>query len=157
MTHKLEPGNSAPEFSLRDAQNNIVTSHSLHGKPTLLYFYPKALTPGCTTQACDFQENLATFQQVSITVIGISPDPVEKLRSFQEKHALSFTLLSDPELTTIKAFGAWGEKNNYGKKTEGVIRSTILVNSQWQVETSLYNVRAKGHVEKIIRDWKLTP
>jgi len=128
---------------------------TLRGRRAILYFYPAALTPGCTTQACDFRDNLSAFKDATLTVVGISPDQPAKLRKFRETHDLPFPLLSDPDHKVLEAFGAWGEKKLYGKTVTGVIRSTIVVDPQGRVEHAFYNVKATGHVAKLLRDLKL--
>jgi peroxiredoxin Q/BCP len=127
----------------------------MRGERVVVYFYPAALTPGCTTQACDFRDNLKLLGGAGFTVVGISPDPPAKLREFREVHGLSFTLLSDPDHRVLEAYGAWGEKSLYGKKVTGVIRSTVVVDARGEVEQAFYNVKATGHVAKLLRDLKL--
>jgi peroxiredoxin Q/BCP len=152
---RLSPGDPAPDFSLLDADENTVSSMTFRGTRVVVYFYPAALTPGCTTQACDFRDNLKVLQDADTAVVGISPDPPEKLRKFREKHGLTFPLLSDPDHRVLEAFGAWGEKSLYGKKVVGVIRSTVVVDASGRVEQAFYNVKATGHVAKLLRDLKL--
>jgi peroxiredoxin Q/BCP len=143
---RLQPGDRAPEFTLPDADGNPVALADFRGRRVILYFYPAALTPGCTAEACDFRDNLADLDAAGLDVLGISPDRPEKLRRFRDEHALTFPLLSDPDKTVLRAYGAWGEKTSYGKKTEGVIRSTLVIDEQGRVEHAAYNVRARGHV-----------
>lgn len=143
---RLQPGDQAPEFTLPDADGNAVTLSGFRGRRLILYFYPAAMTPGCTAEACDFRDNLADLDAAGTDVLGISPDKPEKLRRFRDEHGLTFPLLSDPEKTVLRAYGAWGEKTSYGKKTEGVIRSTFVIGEQGRVEHAAYNVRARGHV-----------
>src|SRR5690349_5599864 len=122
---RLSPGDLAPDFQLLDADEKPVTLMQFRGERVIIYFYPAALTPGCTKQACDFRDNLTTLQQSKIAVVGISPDKPEKLREFRQVHALTFPLLSDQDHRVLEAFGAWGEKSLYGKTVVGVIRSTV--------------------------------
>lgn len=149
---RLEPGQAAPAFSLLDDTGNEVSLSDFAGKRVLVYFYPRANTPGCTTEACDFRDESAQFNDANVTVVGISPDKPEKLAKFREDHDLNFTLLSDPSKETLAAYGAFGEKKNYGKIVQGVIRSTVLVGADGNVEQAWYNVRAKGHVARVLRD-----
>jgi peroxiredoxin Q/BCP len=153
---RLTPGQPAPDFDLPDADGNRVSLMSLRGRRVVLYFYPAALTPGCTTQACDFRDNLDVLSGASTAVVGISPDKPEKLRKFRETHALPFPLLSDPDHTVLEAYGAWGEKKLYGKTVVGVIRSTVVVDARGDVEQAFYNVKATGHVAKLLRDLNLS-
>lgn len=149
MTKRLEQGDPAPTFTLTDATGKDV---SLPEKGTVIvYFYPRANTPGCTTEACDFRDNI---ESLGLPVYGISPDKPEKLAKFINDHGLNFTLLSDPDHEVATAYGAYGEKNNYGKKTMGIIRSTFYV-VDGVIEHAWYNVRAKGHVDRIRRDLDL--
>ncbi|EEI27116.1 peroxiredoxin [Corynebacterium glucuronolyticum] len=146
MTKRLEQGDPAPTFTLADATGKDV---SLPKKGTVIvYFYPRANTPGCTTEACDFRDNI---ESLGLPVYGISPDKPEKLAKFINDHGLNFTLLSDPDHEVATAYGAYGEKNNYGKKTMGIIRSTFYV-VDGVIEHAWYNVRAKGHVDRVRRD-----
>src|SRR5690625_3723532 len=149
---RLEVGDTAPAFSLQDDAGNTVSLSDYAGKRVLVYFYPRANTPGCTTQACDFRDESALFNDAGIAVVGISPDKPEKLAKFREDHGLNFTLLSDPSKETMAQWGAFGEKKNYGKVVQGVIRSTVLVGPDGAVENAWYNVRAKGHVGRVLRD-----
>ena len=153
---RLSPGNPAPDFQLLDADENPVTLMQFRGERVVLYFYPAALTPGCTTQACDFRDNLALLHDADTAVVGISPDAPEKLRKFRETNDLTFPLLSDQDHRVLEAFGAWGEKTLYGKKVTGVIRSTVVVDAHGIVEQAFYNVKATGHVAKLLRDLKLS-
>lgn len=152
MTTKLIPGDLAPNFNLFDAENNTISLEDYKGSKVILYFYPKASTPGCTTQACDFRDNLESLSAHGYTVIGISPDPVTAIKRFTEKQNLTFPLLSDEDHAVAEAYGAWGEKKNYGKTYIGLIRSTIVLSEEGKVEVAQYNVRAKGHVAKLRRD-----
>jgi len=122
------------------------------GERVIVYFYPAAMTPGCTTEACDFRDNLSDFDEANLRVVGISPDAPEKLAKFRDKEKLTFPLLSDPNHTTMEAYGAWGEKMLYGKRAIGVIRSTVVVDADGLVERAAYNVKATGHVAKLKRD-----
>ncbi|MFF6780265.1 thioredoxin-dependent thiol peroxidase [Streptomyces sp. NPDC012510] len=152
MSERLQPGDVAPAFTLPDADGNEVSLSDHKGRKVIVYFYPAALTPGCTKQACDFTDNLELLTDAGYDVLGISPDAPEKLAKFREKESLKVTLLGDPDKTVLDAYGAFGEKKNYGKTYMGVIRSTIVVDEEGKVERALYNVRATGHVAKIIKD-----
>ncbi|MER6080159.1 thioredoxin-dependent thiol peroxidase [Streptomyces sp. NPDC001833] len=152
MSERLQPGDVAPDFTLPDADGNEVSLSAHKGRKVIVYFYPAALTPGCTKQACDFTDNLSLLADAGYDVLGISPDAPEKLGKFREKENLEVTLLADPDKKVLDAYGAFGEKMNYGKTYMGVIRSTIIVDEQGKVEKALYNVRATGHVAKIIKD-----
>ncbi|MBN9618487.1 MAG: thioredoxin-dependent thiol peroxidase [Actinobacteria bacterium] len=149
---RLEPGDAAPDFTLLDADGQPVRLKDLRGQKVVVYFYPAAMTPGCTKQACDFRDSLSALQAAGYAVIGISPDKPEKLAKFRERDAVTFPLLSDPEKTTLEAYGAFGEKMMYGKKVTGVIRSTFVLDEKGTVELAQYNVRATGHVAKLRRD-----
>jgi peroxiredoxin Q/BCP len=152
MSERLQPGDTAPAFTLPDADGNEVSLADHKGRKVIVYFYPAALTPGCTKQACDFTDNLDVLASAGYDVIGISPDKPEKLAKFREKESLKITLAGDPDKTVIEAYGAYGEKKNYGKTYMGVIRSTVIVDEEGKVERALYNVRAAGHVAKVIKD-----
>lgn len=152
---RLSPGDAAPDFELLDADEHPISSMQFRGQRLVLYFYPAALTPGCTTQACDFRDNLGVLRGAGTAVVGISPDRPEKLRKFRDQEGLSFPLLSDPDHRVMDAYGAWGEKSLYGKTVVGVIRSTIVIDAQGHVERALYNVKATGHVAKLLRDLSL--
>ncbi|TQF05263.1 thioredoxin-dependent thiol peroxidase [Kitasatospora acidiphila] len=155
MSERLQAGDTAPAFSLPDADGNQVSLADHLGRKVIVYFYPAALTPGCTTQACDFTDNLEVFAGAGYDVIGISPDKPEKLGKFREKEDLKVTLLSDVDKEVLEAYGAFGEKKLYGKTVVGVIRSTVVVDEQGKVERALYNVKATGHVAKLLRDLKV--
>ncbi|MER6399140.1 thioredoxin-dependent thiol peroxidase [Kitasatospora sp. NPDC001603] len=155
MSERLQPGDTAPAFSLSDADGNQVSLAGHLGRKVIVYFYPAALTPGCTKQACDFTDNLEAFAGAGYDVIGISPDKPEKLGKFREAEDLKVTLLSDPEKKVLEAYGAFGEKKLYGKTVTGVIRSTVIVDEHGKVEHALYNVKATGHVAKLLRDLKV--
>ncbi len=152
MSERLEPGDIAPAFTLPDADGNEISLADHKGRKVIVYFYPTALTPGCTKQACDFTDNLAVLATAGYDVIGVSPDKPEKLAKFREQEHLKVTLVSDPEKSTLTAYGAYGEKKLYGKTVTGVIRSTVIVDEEGKVERALYNVKATGHVAKIIKD-----
>lgn len=149
MTVRLEPGTAAPDFALRDHDDRTVRLADLRGEKTVLYFYPAAMTPGCTTQACDFRDSISSLQGAGYRVIGISRDEPAKLAEFRDRDGLSFTLLSDPDHSVHTAYGVWGEKMNYGKVVEGVIRSTFVLDEQGIIEHALYNVKATGHVARL--------
>jgi len=146
---KLEVGDAAPDFTLPTADGGTVRLSDLRGRHVVVYFYPRANTPGCTTQACDFRDSLASLQGAGYTVLGISPDAPAQLTKFAEDQSLTFPLLSDPEHAVLEQYGAWGEKTMYGKKVTGVIRSTIVVDPDGKVELAKYNVRATGHVASL--------
>ncbi|NKE09172.1 MULTISPECIES: thioredoxin-dependent thiol peroxidase [Kocuria] len=152
MTNQLTPGAPAPTFSLLNQDGEPVSLSDYAGKRVIVYFYPKASTPGCTTQACDFRDNMARFLAEGYAVLGISPDSPRALAPFTERQDLSFPLLSDPDHTVAEAWGAWGEKKNYGKVYQGLIRSSFVVDPDGRIEVAQYNVRAKGHVAKLRRD-----
>lgn len=151
-TKRLEVGDKAPAFTLLDADGKKVSLSSYKGRKVIIYFYPAAMTPGCTKQACDFRDSLAQLNEAGLDVIGISPDKPEKLAKFRERDAVNFPLLSDPDKTTLTAYGAFGEKKLYGKIVEGVIRSTFVVDEKGKIEVAQYNVKATGHVAKLRRD-----
>lgn len=146
---RLEPGQVAPDFSASDDEGQTVNLADLRGSTVVLYAYPAAMTPGCSTQACDFRDSLDSLAAAGVKVIGISPDKPEKLAKFRERDALTFPLLSDPDHRILEAYGAWGEKNLYGKKYIGVIRSTFVIGPDGVVQKAMYNVKAKGHVAKL--------
>jgi peroxiredoxin Q/BCP len=146
---QLKAGDPAPDFTLPDADGNPVSLHDFRGQRVIVYFYPAAMTPGCTTQACDFRDSLAELNGAGVAVVGISPDPVGKLAEFREKESLTFPLLSDVDKQVLNAYGAYGEKNNYGKLVMGVIRSTFVVDPDGKIEQAQYNVKATGHVAKL--------
>lgn len=153
---RLEPGKKAPAFTLSDDTGAKVKLTDLLANAgpdghVVLYFYPAAMTPGCTTQACDFRDNLKVFNKAGITIVGISPDAPEKLAKFRAKEKLTFPLLSDPDKTVLEKYGAYGEKKLYGKTVTGVIRSTIVLDAKGKVVEALYNVKATGHVAKLLR------
>ena len=152
MTDRLAPGDTAPDFTLTADDGSSVTLSDLRGRKVIVYFYPAAMTPGCTKQACDFTESLTSLQDAGYDVLGISPDAPAKLAKFRDRDALSITLLSDPDRAVMKAYGAFGEKKLYGKVVNGVIRSTFVVDEAGLVELAQYNVKATGHVAKLRRD-----
>lgn len=145
----LEPGQAAPEFSAKDQNGDTVSLADLRGSRVVLFVYPEAMTPGCTIEACDFRDSLAPLQAAGYRVIGVSPDAVEKLKRFEERDSLTYTLLSDPDLELLQAYGAYGEKNLYGKIKVAVIRSTFVIDESGKIEHALYNVKATGHVARI--------
>jgi peroxiredoxin Q/BCP len=149
---RLQPGDQAPNFDLADADGKSVKLKDYAGRRFILYAYPAASTPGCTTQACDFRDNLAELNEAGLEVVGISPDKPEKLAKFRDNQGLTFPLLSDPTRETLTAYAAFGEKTMYGKKVTGVIRSTFLIDGQGKIEQAFYNVKATGHVAKLRRD-----
>ena len=149
---KLKVGDTAPAFKAESDDSGTVNSKDLKGKKWILYFYPKDMTPGCTTQACDFNDSMESFSARGYEVFGVSPDSVESHEKFREKHELSFTLLADPDHELAEAYGVWREKTNYGKTYTGIVRSTFFVGEDGKIETIYDNVRAKGHVAKIIRE-----
>jgi thioredoxin-dependent peroxiredoxin len=155
MSERLQPGQTAPAFTLPDADGNDVSLADHKGRKVIVYFYPAALTPGCTKEACDFTDNLDLLAAAGYDVIGVSPDKPEKLATFREKENLKVTLVGDPAKSVLDSYGAFGEKQMYGKTVTGVIRSTIVVDENGKVEHAFYNVRATGHVAKIIKDLKI--
>ena len=153
---RLGPGDRAPAFSLEDDQGNTVRLSDLKGSRVIVYFYPAAMTPGCTTQACDFTAAMTDFTTAGYTVLGISPDSPDKLARFRQEGSFNFTLLSDPSKATMEEYGAYGEKKLYGKTVVGVIRSTFVIDEKGTIEQAQYNVKAKGHVAKLARELNLT-
>jgi len=149
MTERLAAGDTAPDFTLPDQDGVQHALADLRGRKVIVYFYPAASTPGCTTEACDFRDNMSSLLAAGYEVLGVSKDEPAKLKTFQHEQALTFPLLSDPELTVHRAYGAWGEKNNYGKIVTGTIRSTIVVDEEGRVQLPLYNVKATGHVASL--------
>ena len=148
-------GDEAPDFTLPDADGNEVSLADYRGRKVVVYFYPAASTPGCTKQACDFRDSLAQLNDAGIDVLGVSPDKAAKLVKFRDNEELTFPLLSDPDKEVLGAYGAFGEKKLYGKVVQGVIRSTFVVDEEGKLELAQYNVKATGHVAKLIRDLKL--
>ena len=152
MTTRLQPGDPAPDFTLPTDTGETVTLSDLRGGRVIVYFYPTAMTPGCTTQACDFSDSLDRLRAEGYTVLGISKDTTERLAQFREKEGLTITLLSDVDKDVLNAWGAFGEKKLYGKVVEGVIRSTFVVDADGKIELAQYNVKATGHVAKLRKD-----
>ncbi|MDO9455785.1 thioredoxin-dependent thiol peroxidase [Nocardioides sp.] len=157
MPSRLAPGDTAPAFTLTDDTGAEVTLGDLTGEAgpdgrVVVYFYPAAMTPGCTKQACDFSDSLDSLQAAGLTVVGISPDKPAKLATFREKEGLTIRLLSDPDKAVMQEWAAFGEKTMYGKTVQGVIRSTFVVGADGKVEVAQYNVKATGHVAKLRRD-----
>ncbi len=151
-TPRLAVGDKAPDFSLSDADGNTVSLGDFAGRKVVVYFYPAASTPGCTKQACDFRDSLAQLNDAGLDVIGVSPDGPATLAAFVEAEGLTFPVLSDPGKDVLRAWGAYGEKSLYGKTVTGVIRSTFVVDPEGRISTAQYNVKATGHVAKLIRD-----
>ena len=149
---RLQVGDPAPNFTLPDADGRPVSLASFRGHRVIVYFYPAALTPGCTKEACDFRDNLADLGKLGIAVLGISPDQPSKLAKFRDKEGLTFPLLSDPDHAALEAYGAYGEKMLYGKATVGVIRSTFVIDSEGRIEKALYGVKATGHVARLLTE-----
>jgi thioredoxin-dependent peroxiredoxin len=149
---RLSPGDTAPDFTLQDADGKDVSLRDFRGRKVVVYFYPAAMTPGCTTQACDFRDNLSSLAAAGYAVLGISPDKPEKLAKFRERDAVNFPLLSNPSRATLEAYGAYGEKTMYGKTVTGVLRSTFVVDEDGRIDKAQYNVKATGHVAKLRRD-----
>ena len=149
---RLASGDEAPDFTLPDADGKPVALSSYRGQRVIVYFYPAAMTPGCTKQACDFTESMPGLEKVGLAVLGISPDAPAKLARFREKEGITFPLLSDPDKSVLTAYGAYGEKMNYGKTVMGVIRSTFVVDADGKIEKAYYAVKAAGHVERLKKD-----
>ena len=149
---RLSEGDPAPDFRLPDSTGKDVSLSDFRGKHVVVYFYPAASTPGCTTQACDFRDNLAELNDAGFTVLGISPDKPAKLAKFVADEKLTFPLLSDENREVLDAYGAFGEKKNYGRTIMGVIRSTFIVDPEGRIAKAMYNVRATGHVAKLRKD-----
>ncbi|MCW2798463.1 thioredoxin-dependent thiol peroxidase [Nocardioides sp.] len=155
VTSRLSPGDTAPEFSLQDDTGTEVALGDFLGKKVIVYFYPAAMTPGCTKQACDFTDSLDSLKAQGFEVLGISPDKPEKLAKFRARDGLTIRLLSDPDKQVLGAYGAFGEKSLYGKTVQGVIRSTFVVDEDGKIFLAQYNVKATGHVAKLRRDLAL--
>ena len=149
---RLSPGDAAPDFTLPSDTGESVSLGGLRGKKVIVYFYPAAMTPGCTKQACDFTDSLDSLRGAGYEVIGISPDKPEKLAKFREKDGLTLTLLSDADKAVMTSYAAFGEKKLYGKVVQGVIRSTFVIDEEGKVEVAQYNVKATGHVAKLRKD-----
>ncbi|GLJ78489.1 thioredoxin-dependent thiol peroxidase [Microbacterium imperiale] len=146
---RLEPGALAPDFTLDDQDGAAVSLTQLRGRRVVLFFYPAAMTPGCTREACDFRDSVESLRAAGIDVLGVSRDDAAKLQRFREQEGLTYPLLSDPDHAVHDAYGAWGEKMNYGKTVEGVIRSTFVIDADGRIEHALYNVKATGHVARV--------
>jgi peroxiredoxin Q/BCP len=149
---RLETGTAAPDFTLPDDTGAKVSLSDFRGQKVILYVYPAAMTPGCTTQACDFRDSLEPFKAAGYAVIGISPDSPDKLAEFRSHDGLTFPLVSDQDKSVLEAYGAWGEKQLYGKTVTGVIRSTFVIDEDGTIDKAMYNVKATGHVAKLRRD-----
>ena len=149
---KLEPGAKAPAFTLTDGDGKKVSLSSFGGHKVVVYFYPRDDTPGCTKEACQFNDALSQFEGLGIPVIGISPDKAASHVRFRDKYGLQFPLLSDPDHTVMEKYGAWGEKTMYGKPTTGVIRSTFLINEKGKVARAWFGVKADGHAAKVLEE-----
>ena len=152
MSTRLTPGDTAPDFTLPDADGKPVSLADYRGRRVVVYFYPAAGTPGCTKQACDFRDSLTELNGAGLDVLGISPDKPAKLARFRDKEGLTFPLLSDADKDVLNAWGTFGEKQMYGKTVTGVIRSTFVIDEEGRVERALYNVKATGHVAKLRKD-----
>jgi len=149
---RLNPGDPAPAFTLPTDDGGELTLSDLRGRKVILYAYPAAMTPGCTKQACDFRDSLDSLAASGYAVVGISPDTATKLASFRERDGLTFPLVSDRDKSVLQSYGAYGEKQLYGKTVTGVIRSTFVIDEQGKIERAMYNVKATGHVAKLRRD-----
>jgi peroxiredoxin Q/BCP len=152
VTDRLAPGDPAPGFALTSDTGDTVSLEDLRGRKVIVYFYPAAMTPGCTKQACDFTDSLGSLKAHGYEVLGISPDKPDKLAKFRERDSLTITLLSDPDKAAMKAYGAYGLKSLYGKEVEGVIRSTFVIDEEGHIEVAQYNVKATGHVAKLRKE-----
>lgn len=148
---RLEPGDDAPYFSRPNHEGETVTLDDYAGHRLVIYFYPAAFTPGCTTESCDFRDRRDALYGAGYEILGVSPDPVDKLADFRSEHDLTFPLLSDEDHAMAEAYGAWGTKMNYGKEYVGLIRSTVVIDEAGTVIEASYNVRAKGHADRIAR------
>jgi peroxiredoxin Q/BCP len=149
---RVEPGATAPDFTLSDDTGKSVSLSDFRGRKVILYAYPAAMTTGCTTQACDFRDSLEPLAAAGFAVVGISPDAPDKLAAFRARDHLSFPLVSDPDHSVLTAYGAYGEKKLYGKTVVGVIRSTFVIDENGVVQKAMYNVKATGHVAKLRRE-----
>lgn len=152
MGTRLEPGQAAPPFSLTDANGETVSLADLRGSRVIVFTYPAAFTPGCTTEACDFRDSVPALAAAGFTLLGLSPDPPEKLARFDAEYGLGYRLLSDQSHDVLEAYGAYGEKKNYGKTYIGVIRSTFVIDADGVIELAKYGVKAKGHVARVRAD-----
>jgi peroxiredoxin Q/BCP len=148
----IEQGDAAPDFSLPDDSGGTTSLGDFEGKKLIMYFYPKAFTPGCTTQACDFRDNHEAFLEAGYEIVGVSPDAPDRLAKFKDKHKLPFTLVSDEDHSVAAAYGAWGTKKNYGREYEGLIRSTFIVDEAGTVQTAWRNVKATGHGGRVMKE-----
>jgi peroxiredoxin Q/BCP len=146
---RLQPGDPAPGFTRSDQDGQTVSLADYAGRPLVVFFYPRAFTPGCTTESCDFRDRHERFTAAGYAVLGVSPDPVERLERFRREHALPFTLLSDEDHAMAEDYGAWGIKTNYGRQSEGLIRSTFTIGPDGRIEHAWYAVRAKGHAARV--------
>lgn len=146
---QLQAGDTAPGFTRPDHSGALVSKEDFAGTSVVIYFYPKAFTPGCTTESCDFRDNYAAFQRAGYEILGVSPDPVDRLEAFRAEHELPFPLISDADHSMAAAFGAWGMKKNYGREYEGLIRSTFTIDADGRIGHAWYNVRAKGHAGRV--------
>lgn len=155
MAARLDTGDTAPDFTLRSDQGSDISLADYRGRRLVIFFYPAAMTPGCTKEACDFRDSLAPLEQAGYAVVGISPDEPEKLAKFVAKESLTYPLLADPDKTVLEAYGAYGEKKLYGKTVTGVIRSTIVVDEDGKVALARYNVKATGHVASLSKQLKI--
>ncbi len=153
----LEPGQPAPEFTLPDQDGVMRSLTDFRGEKVILFVYPQAMTPACTTEACEFQESTEPLAAAGYRVLGLSRDEVERLRRFADRDGLEYPLLSDPDTTVHRAYGAYGEKNSYGRIVEGVIRSTFVIDEAGNIEHALYNVKATGHVARVLKLVGVTP
>lgn len=149
MSTRLAPGDHAPDFTLPDDTGAEVSLSDFRGRTVVLYAYPSAMTPGCTTQACDFRDSLESLHAAGVEVVGLSPDAPARLAKFRAKEGLTFPLLSDADKAVLQEYGAYGEKTMYGKKSMGVIRSTFVIGPDGNIAHALYNVRASGHVARV--------
>ena len=152
MGDRLSPGDSAPDFTLPDDTGTPVTLSALRGGKVIVYFYPAAMTPGCTIQAVDFDGALSDLAKAGYQVVGISPDTMDALKTFRDEQQLTYILASDPDHLVLEEYGAWGEKQNYGKTSVGVIRSTVVIHPDGTVALAQYNVKATGHVARLRRE-----
>ena len=146
----IEKGQTAPDFELPDQDGNPVSLEDFKGSRALVYFYPADDTPGCTKEACQFNDNLTAFERANVPVLGISPDDAASHQRFRAKYGLRFNLLSDPDHDVLERYGAWGEKTLYGKTSVGVLRSTFLVDEQGRIERAWHNVKADGHAASVL-------
>ncbi len=148
---QLEAGQKAPTFTAADQTGTVRSSEEFAGSKLVIYFYPKAFTPGCTTESCDFRDRHEFLQAQGYQVLGVSPDKPDKLQKFKDEYHLPFDLLSDPDHTMAAAYGAFGTKKNYGREYQGIIRSTFLINEDGTIKDALYNVKAAGHAERVAK------